>query len=127
MFLISCGEEEKKEETVDVEKRPLVEEVDGVYTEWYPGHKQVKIKGRKNKAGEKDGVWKMFTEDGYDLSIQTYKDGKRHGAVVVYHPNGALNYTGDYEEDERVGTWKFYNEAGELLKTEEFGTTLEAK
>jgi antitoxin component YwqK of YwqJK toxin-antitoxin module len=119
--ICSCGEGEKKEEQkVEKEKRPLVVEEDGLYTEWYPGHKQIKIKGRKNPEGKKDGVWKMFTEDGYDLSIQTYKNGKRHGAVVVYHPNGALNYSGDYQDDERIGIWKFYNEAGELIKTENF-------
>lgn len=122
-LFLSCGEEKQKEEPTKEVKRPLVEEVDGFYTEWYPGHKQIKIKGRKDAKGRKNGVWKMFTEEGYDLSIQTYKNGKREGAVVVYRPNGALNYSGDYANDERIGTWKFYNEQGELIKTEEFGNT----
>jgi antitoxin component YwqK of YwqJK toxin-antitoxin module len=119
-LFFSCGEEKQEEKPLKEEKRPLVTEEDGVYTEWYPGHKQIKVKGRKNAEGKKEGVWKMFTEDGYDLSIQTYKDGKRDGAVIVYHPNGALHYSGDYENDERVGTWKFYNEMGELVNTENF-------
>jgi antitoxin component YwqK of YwqJK toxin-antitoxin module len=119
-LLIACAEEKVADTPLEKSERSLVEEVDGVYTEWYAGHKQVKVKGRKDAQGRKQGVWKMFTEDGYELSIQTYRDGKKHGAVVVYHSNGALHYSGEYDEDERIGEWKFYDEMGDLVTIENF-------
>lgn len=123
LFTTSCQEQdqsENKEKETEVQ-RPLIEEENGRYTEWYPGHKQVKKTGRKNKKGEKTGVWKMFSEQGYELSIHVYRDGKLHGDVIVYHPNGSLNYNGEYYEGERVGLWKFYDEKGNLIKEEDFG------
>ncbi len=119
-LLVACTSEKVEESPVKKEERPLIEEVDGIYTEWYAGHKQVKVKGRKDTQGRKQGVWKMFTEDGYELSIQTYRNGKKHGAAVVYHPNGALHYSGEYDEDERIGEWKFYDEMGDLVTIENF-------
>ena len=120
-FVISCEETIQEDENQLEEERPLIEEEDGRYMEWYPGHKQLKKIGRKNSKGEKTGVWKMFSEQGYELSIHVYRDGKLHGHVIVYHPNGALNYNGEYYEGERVGVWKFYDDKGNLLKEEDFG------
>lgn len=123
LLLTACNSsvEDEKEPEVEKEQRPLIEEENGRYNEWYPGHKQVKKTGRKNSKGEKTGVWKMFSEQGYELSIHVYRDGKLHGDVIVYHPNGALNYNGEYYEGERVKTWKFYDENGNLIKEEDFG------
>lgn len=118
-MLVSCSEDNIETEETPVKEEPesLVTEVDGLYTEWYPGRKQIKIKGRKNKDGKRTGIWKMYAEQGYELSIAVYKDGEMNGHIVVYHPNGAIHYSGEYDMGERVGEWKFYNENGEYRKT----------
>ena len=120
LFVSSCGEEPQNTKEEKEAYRPLIEREDGQYREWYPGHKQLKLTGREDSQGRRTGVWKMFTPEGYDIAITVYKAGKRHGHIIVYHPNGAIHYTGEYEEDERIGEWKFYDENGKYVKTENF-------
>ncbi|MCC5922795.1 MAG: hypothetical protein JJT77_03330 [Crocinitomicaceae bacterium] len=122
MIFAQCQEkaEEVEEQTAPLE-RPLITEEDGIYTEWYPGHQQIKIKGRKDDNGEKTGIWKMYTPRGVEKSITVYNAGKRDGHIVVRHDNGAIHYTGEYEMDVRVGEWKFYDENGTFVSSEDFG------
>ena len=120
-LLNACQETPVEEKTTEKqEDLPLVVQENGRYVEWYPGRKQIKIEGREDREGKRNGVWKMYDEEGYELSITVYKHGKKHGHIIVYHPNGALYYTGEYENDERVGEWRFYNEQGELVKEENY-------
>lgn len=122
LILVACTEDEKpKRPEVKMEYRPLVSEDDnGRYTEWYPGHKQLKITGRKNKDGERVGVWKYFSELGVELSITVYTNGLKDGHTIVKHPNGAIHYSGEYLNDEPIGIWKFYNEEGQLVETKDY-------
>ena len=95
--------------------RPLVEvDNNGVYKEWYPGFKQLKFTGVQDKDGKRNGVWKMYSESGKELSITEYKHGKKDGISVVYHPNGVLHYRGEYTNDEKTGLWKVYDINGVL-------------
>lgn len=124
LLLVSCSETVKKsadDDGVDTKQfeaeRPLVvEDEDGKYTEWYEGHKQVKIKGRKDKKGRKVGIWKYYTKRGVEQSITEYKKGIKDGHTIVRHKNGAIYYKGEYEMDEPTGVWKFYNEEGQLVE-----------
>jgi len=119
----SCGGDTKpqKPAVVKEENRPLVVEDDnGKYTEWYPGHNQIKISGRKDKDGNRSGIWKYFSEQGVELSITLYNKGLKDGHTVVKHPNGAVHYTGEYFNDEPIGEWKFYNEMGQLIETKDY-------
>nr|WP_299207656.1 hypothetical protein [uncultured Brumimicrobium sp.] len=124
MFLItSCGEEEQptRPEVIKETYRPLtVLDDNGKYTEWYPGHKQVKITGRKDKEGKRTGIWKYYSEQGTELSITLYKQGLRDGHIIVKHPNGAIHYSGEYLNDEPIGEWKFYDEQGQLVETKNY-------
>src|SRR5690554_295016 len=123
LLLTGCGEKEapKRPEVKDEEYRPLIVEDDnGKYTEWYPGHKQLKITGRKDRDGNRSGIWKYYSEDGVELSITVYNKGTKDGHTVVKHPNGAVHYTGEYLEDEPIGEWKFYNELGQLTETKNY-------
>lgn len=117
-----CTEEDKpKRPEMNMEYRPLVTEDDnGKYTEWYPGHKQVKITGRKNKNGDRTGIWKYYSERGVELSIVIYNDGIKDGHTVVKYPNGAVHYSGEYLNDKAIGIWKFYNEEGQLTETKDY-------
>ncbi len=118
------GDQEPKKQTEqDVSNYRALKVVDnqGRYKEWYPGHEQLKLEGRQNEKGERTGIWKLYSKNGVVLSITVYTDGKRDGHIIVKHPNGALHYKGQYVMDERVGEWKFYDEQGNLTKTENFG------
>lgn len=103
------------------ENRPLkVEDDNGNIKEWYPGHKQLKMSGRKDKDGKRTGIWRYYSENGVELSVSVYSHGLRDGHIIVKHPNGALHYVGEYEKDEPVGIWEFYDENGERIKTKDY-------
>lgn len=127
LFGCDTADEVNNEEVKELKKeyQPLVVFENGVYTEWYPGRKQIKVRGKQTKDGKKEGVWKSYNSEGYEMSIIVYKDGEKHGHVVVYYPNGAVHYSGEYEEGERVGPWKFYNEKGALVKEENYDSSTE--
>lgn len=114
----------EKEKDENIEQYQALKTLDrnGKYTEWYPGHKQIKIEGRKDDQGRRQGIWKLYTKDGVELSITVYKDGKKDGHIIVRYPTGILHYKGQYDMDTRIGEWKFYDQSGQLVNTENFGT-----
>lgn len=120
--MFSCSEEKKKTdegletEQFEAELPLIVEDENGRYTEWYPGHKQIKKKGTKDKKGRKVGIWKYYTEEGVEQTITEYIDGKKDGIILVRHPNGAIYYKGKYEMDKPVGVWKVYDNQGQLVE-----------
>lgn len=122
LIVFSCSEKEKEtNDELNTEqfetKRPLVvEDENGRFTEWYPGHEQIKMTGTKDEQGRKVGIWKLYTEKGVQQSVTEYKEGKKDGISIVRHPNGTVYYRGEYENDEPVGVWKFYNEQGQLIE-----------
>jgi len=71
------------------------------------------------KNGKMDGVSKV-----YDINngrIQMYgemKNGKENGVVREYFSNGQVKYEYTAENGYIVGECKYYNESGELIKTE---------
>lgn len=44
----------------------------------------------------------------------------KNGPYTRYHENGKLCCSGYYTREAKSGTWKFYNEAGKLIRTEEW-------
>jgi hypothetical protein len=46
---------------------------------------------------------------------------KRNGPSQAFYASGVLEREGDYRNNERVGTWKYYDAAGKLIRTEERG------
>jgi len=53
-------------------------------------------------------------EAGVDFNV-TDAQGNRQGAWIRVWPNGKLYYEGQFENDNPVGTFKFYHETGELM------------
>lgn len=121
LLLISCSTQPEAVPTANQEERPLTSERDGVFTEWYPGHQQIKRKGRLDGEGQREGVWKQFSEEGVVLSITVYTRGKKDGHIIVRYPNNIVHYDGEYLMDERVGLWRFYDEEGNLVTQEDYG------
>ncbi|MFA5574473.1 MAG: hypothetical protein WC994_05400 [Brumimicrobium sp.] len=119
-FILSCESEDVKERPIIETKKPLplIQQTgDGRYTEWYPGHNQIKMQGRINQNGERTGIWKYYSEQGVELSVTVYTNGEKDGHIVVKRPTGVLHYTGEYVMGKEVGEWRFYNEQGELVET----------
>ena len=116
IFPTSC-ETKKKDLANDLEQPvSLIDNENGKYIEYYPGRKKIKIQGRLDSNGDRTGIWKLFSENGIELSVTIYSKGKKDGHIIVKYPNGVLNYVGEYRMDERIGEWTFYNEQGELIE-----------
>lgn len=48
------------------------------------------------------------------------KDGLKHGRYFQYDSLGNMIIKGRYRKDEKSGTWRFYNENGDLIRKERF-------
>jgi antitoxin component YwqK of YwqJK toxin-antitoxin module len=119
-MLFGCAEEVEKQQTPEKEEI-LVEIKNGMYTEWYPGKKQIKYIGGQDEVQRRNGVWTFYGQDGKELSVTMSDHGLREGFTVVKYPNGALHYRGEYSKDKTVGIWTTYNEKGEFQSEQDFG------
>ncbi len=114
-FTVACGEEAKTKKKVAPENEEnLVEMKNGMYTEWYPGKKQIKFKGPQDENKKRHGIWKFYSETGNELSYTVYEHGLKSGYTIVKYPNGVIHYTGEYQNDKAVGVWKIYDPNGKL-------------
>ena len=109
----------KIDKKIKIEK--LVEVKDGVFTEWYPGKKQIKFQWGQDELGNRDGKWTFYAENGIELSFTLYDHGKKEGFSLVKYPNGRIHYRGEYQNDEMIGLWSTYDEKGNLITEKEYG------
>jgi antitoxin component YwqK of YwqJK toxin-antitoxin module len=121
LVLFSCTEEEETKKPLEEAVEELVEIRDGVYTEWYPGKKQVKYKGQQDEQSRRQGKWVFYAENGTELSITMYEHGVKDGFSIVKYPNGAIHYRGEYRNDQMVGIWTTFNEKGEKETEKDYG------
>src|ERR1035437_322539 len=45
---------------------------------------------------------------------------KKLGPYFYYYENGKVKIAGEYKDDEKSGTWNYYDEKGKLIKTEKY-------
>jgi antitoxin component YwqK of YwqJK toxin-antitoxin module len=121
LFLISACENNPEKKNENIPKEKLVEVKDGVFTEWYPGKKQIKFQGGQDELGNRDGKWTFYAENGTELSYTQFSGGKKDGYSLVKYPNGNIHYTGEYQNDEMVGVWSTFDAKGNLLTKKEYG------
>ena len=121
LFLISACENNPEKKNEKIPKEKLVEVKDGVFTEWYPGKKQIKFQGGQDELGNRDGKWTFYAENGTELSFTLYDHGKKEGFSLVKYPNGRIHYRGEYQNDEMIGLWSTYDEKGNLITEKEYG------
>ena len=103
-------------------------------------YKNGQVKSIENfKNGKLNGEFKEFFENGSLFQIGTFKNGdmknikvfyengnlkfeqnlkNRKGKYRGYYPNGKLEVEGEVFQGDEIGLWKYYNEEGNLLKTE---------
>jgi hypothetical protein len=48
------------------------------------------------------------------------KDGLKHGRYTEFYSNGNEKMTGRFKKDEQVGTWRYYDAVGELVRKKRF-------
>lgn len=113
--LQSCSEE-KKPVKKEKKEESLIEIKDGIFTEYYPGRKAVKMQGPQDEKGIRNGRWKFFAENGVEMSMTEYKNGLKEGFTFVRFPNGAMRYNGEYHEDKQAGIWRYYDEQGKVIQ-----------
>jgi antitoxin component YwqK of YwqJK toxin-antitoxin module len=117
----SCSnQEEETKKAAEVEN--LIEYKDGIYTEFYPGKKKIKMKGEQTPDKVRNGKWVLLSPTGEEMSVTYFENGKREGHSFVKHPTGAMNYYGEYLHDVQIGIWKFYDDKGNFIKEENHGT-----
>ena len=121
LFLISACENNPEKIDEKIPKEKLVEVKDGVFTEWYPGKKQIKFQGGQDDLGNRDGKWTFYAENGTELSFTLYDHGKKEGFSLVKYPNGRIHYRGEYQNDEMIGLWSTYDEKGNLINEKDYG------
>jgi antitoxin component YwqK of YwqJK toxin-antitoxin module len=119
LILVSCTT--KKATKKQVKSENLIEVKHGVYSEWYPGKKQLKFHGSVDKKGNRDGKWVFYSENGNEQSITVYNNGMREGFSLVKYPNGAMHYRGEYRDDKMVGIWTTYDEKGKVINEKDYG------
>ncbi len=120
--LFSCKSEEKeKVETKKKKELPLTEIKNGIYTEYYPERKAVKIRGAVDGNKLREGRWVLYSERGDEMSVTSYIHGNKNGATFVKYPTGAMNYVGEYKNDKKVGLWTFYDQSGKIIQEKDFG------
>ena len=119
LVLASCTT--KKATKKQVKSENLIEVKHGVYSEWYPGKKQLKFHGSVDKKGNRDGKWVFYSEDGNEQSITVYNHGMREGFSLVKYPNGAMHYRGEYRNDKMVGMWTTSDEKGKVINEKDYG------
>ena len=136
MGLLSCKTEETTTPTTEpveanteigettlpiTDKKDLVVIEGNLFTEYYPGKKDIKFQGTQDEEGKRHGKWLFFSEDGEELSMTMYSHGKKHGHSIVKYPNGTIRYTGEYADDQPVGIWKTYSTSGEMTNQKDYG------
>lgn len=71
-------------------------------------------------AGQKQGFWKEFYDDGKLKASGFYNKDLRVKKWQFFYPNGQLEEKGKYVDNDPDSTWKWYYEDGKLLRTEHF-------
>ena len=74
----------------------------------------------KYKDGKRNGPTYSYYKDGKPWSLNTFENDELHGPYQTWHENGQLYYDGQYDHNRKVGVWKFYSDAGALIKTMDF-------
>lgn len=80
----------------------------------------------KSESQLKEGRYVGRSRDWYSsgqLWIEQYhnEEGLRHGPYVSWHENGQKAEEGSYHRIEKIGEWKYWDDEGKLIRTEDHG------
>lgn len=109
LLITSCSEKPSTVETTEAEApkdAAAIENKDGEYADLPTG-------AVKEEFADREGVVKVVV--GTDAQ-GLYKDGKRDGAWVEYHPNGLVKSITSYVDGKKEGIYTELNNNGQLIK-----------
>ena len=89
---------------------------DGLWEEYY--HNGSLLSKVNYMNGKKEGILENYYINGQLKSRINYKEGKENGIIELFHQNGELMLKGFSKDAMQIGEWKYYDEKGKLIKTE---------
>lgn len=104
--------------TVEMKCNYLAGKLNGVYLEYYPSGQ---LKKRSNYAFDALVTsYETYFENGQLMEQGTYGQyanaGKREGLWLSYYENGGRKEQGNYTNDQKTGTWIYWDENGKKRK-----------
>ena len=72
------------------------------------------------KNGLKEGRWEFFYANGQKMLEANFSGGVENGAYNSYRETGIPYFRGFYVNGFRANIWEFYDEAGNLVGTQDF-------
>ena len=66
-------------------------------------------------AGQREGIWRHYGEDGNLRSEGGFADGLVHGHWRWWRANGQLLQRGDFDHEKREGLWERWEADGSLI------------
>jgi len=98
----------------------MVKDGNGEYLAYFETTPQI-AKNGNYVNGLRDGNWLSYYPNSTQLQQEiNYRAGKFSGRNVTYYSNGNILTEGIFENDKRVGEWKWYYESGQLQCTVKF-------
>jgi len=79
------------------------------------------------KDGKKHGKLIKYFPDGVLMTKSYYENGQPHGDFIHNHPDGKIQIRGKYHKGVQSGNWEYYNEDGIRVTEEEFSKQEEVK
>ncbi|MFW6220035.1 MAG: toxin-antitoxin system YwqK family antitoxin [bacterium] len=90
-------------------------------TLYYEKGEVKEIRSFDKKTGKLHGQCIVYSTNGDTLAIAHYYKGEKHGIWKVWRKeDNSLAYEFYYNNGTRVGTWKCYNEQGQLIGEREY-------
>jgi len=72
------------------------------------------------RAGQMQGAWLTFDDEGQPAVLACYRDSRLHGPVA-YFRGGQVQHLGHHEDGERAETWRTWDAEGRLRRVATYG------
>ena len=76
--------------------------------------------GVVDEAGNRNGKWKDFSQEGLLIAEGQYADNRKAGSWKFYNKVKKIEQTGGYNNGRPDGVWTWYYENGAVLREEEY-------
>jgi len=74
------------------------------YTLWV----ESEVRKLPNQNYQTHGEQKTYHKDGYLESVETFRNGLKHGKFISYNEKKEVTSEGEFKQDKKVGSWVYY-------------------
>ena len=92
----------------------------GTWKSYFKENNQLKYVKHFDDSGNATGQWEHYYDSGELHRIENYTNNKVNGEVIEYFKNGKIYTIGSKRNSVKIGTWKIYNDQGQLLQTQSY-------